>query len=169
MKKIPLTQGLFTLVDDDDYPYLSQFSWYAKSSGGDTFYAYRSVGSYEKYKKVIMHREIMNPPDGLIVDHIDGNGLNNQKSNLRICTHAENMHNRRMNRENTSGYKGVCFAKNMNKWLAQIVVGGKKIKIGYYDDLLEAARAYDVAAVHYFGGFANINFPESNFGEKNES
>lgn len=165
MKEIPLSRGMVALVDDEDYDYLSQYSWYAKPSGGDTFYAYRSFGVYTKYRKFIMHREIMCPPDGYVVDHIDRNGLNNQRKNLRVCTHAENMHNRRRNTKNSSGYKGVCYAKEVNKWLSQIVVGGKKVKLGYFENVLDAAKAYDTAAVYYFGSFANINFPEENENE----
>jgi hypothetical protein len=159
MKEIQLTQGKVALVDDEDYEWLNQFTWYAKLSGVETFYAYRSVGCYENYRKVIMHREILHPPREMSVDHIDGDGLNNQKSNIRVCTKSENMHNRAKNRNNKSGYKGVCFSKSMKRWITRIVVNGKKIQIGYYDDVLDAARAYDDAAVKYFGKFSRINFP----------
>lgn len=162
MKEIPLTRNLVALVDDGDYEDLMQYTWYAKPSGKfGNFYAYRSVGCYETYKKVIMHRQILPPPAGLFIDHINGWGLDNQRSNLRICTKAENMHNRVLNKNNKSGYKGVCAVKGLKdrQWITQIVVAGKKVRVGYYNDLIEAALAYDEAAYKYFGEFANVNFP----------
>ena len=169
MRQIPLTRNLVALVDDEDFERLSQFTWYAKPSGKrGNYYAYRSVGCYENYRKIIMHREILPPPQGYFIDHINGNGLDNQKANLRVCTMSENMHNRVKNKNNKSGYKGVCAVKGLRdrQWITQIVVGGKKIRVGYYNDLLEAAHAYDEAAYKYFGEFANVNFPRD-WGDKN--
>jgi hypothetical protein len=100
----------------------------------------------------------MNVPDGFQIDHIDGDGLNNQKSNLRIGTHQQNIMNRTKQRNNTSGYKGVSFDKSTNKFVAQIGYNKKGIHIGSFKTAILAARAYDVEAIKYHGEFANLNF-----------
>ena len=94
------------------------------------------------------------------VDHINGNPLDNRKSNLRICTNAENQRNRGVNKNNTSGYKGVCWAKQNKKWKARIKHNGKLIHLGYYKDKEEAARAYDKKAKELHGEYAYLNFPD---------
>ena len=106
-----------------------------------------------------MHRAILNAPKGLLVDHIDGNGLNNRKSNLRLCTFAQNAHNSRPRRNSSSRYKGVCWHKLKKKWTVSIYKGGKRTYLGYYDDEIEAALAYDRKAEELFGEFAYLNFP----------
>jgi hypothetical protein len=151
---IPLTQGKFAIVDAEDYEHLSKYKWYAVYAGGK-FYAYRSV----KYRAVSMHRQIMGEPKGKVVDHRDGNSLNNRRSNLRICTFAQNQLNRRST-GGVSRYKGVWFKKGHNKWKAQIGFNGKKIHIGYFKDEIDAAKAYDKKAKEFFGEFAYLNFPE---------
>lgn len=120
-KKIPLTQGKFALVDDEDFEYLSQWKWHA-SKYSNSYYACRTINS----NKVLMHRFILNAQKELEVDHIDGNGLNNQKLNLRIVTHSRNMQNRKNNSNNKSGYKGVFFNKREKRWMSQIGENGKK-------------------------------------------
>jgi len=99
---IPLTRGLFAIVDADDYLWLSKYTWFAEGTDKN-FYAVRKAGG----KSIKMHRQIMNAPDHLVVDHIDHNGLNNRKENLRICTFAENCRNLRASRHKSSKYKGV--------------------------------------------------------------
>jgi len=94
------------------------------------------------------------------VDHINGNPLDNRKSNLRICTHAENSNNTGPRKNNTSGYKGVYWAKRNKRWLAQITHNGKQVYIGHYKDKEEAARAYDAKAKEFQGEFAYLNFPD---------
>lgn len=96
--------------------------------------------------------------DGKLIDHRDGNGLNNLPSNLRIATSTENSRNRRKNSNNQSGYKGVCWCAR--KWRAAIRVNGKLKHLGYFENVTDAALAYDVAAIHYFGEFAHLNFPQ---------
>jgi len=103
-----------------------------------------------------MHREIMSPPQELVVDHINGDGLDNRKENLRVCTHAENIRNQKLNRLNTTGYKGVCV--NREKWISRIKVNGKLLYLGRYNTPEEAAQVYDEAARKYFGKFASLNF-----------
>jgi len=119
-----------------------------------TFYAVRADGN----TKTSMHREIMNAPKGLDVDHIDGNGLNNRKSNLRLCTHAENVHNSRPMRNGSSKYKGVCWHKTYKKWYSSIGKTGKRFYLGRFDNEIDAALAYDKKAKELFGEFAYLNF-----------
>lgn len=152
MREISLTQGQVALVDDDNYEELIKYNWYAvKYTKG---YGYGAVVNINR-TLVYMHRMIMNTPLLLEVDHLDGNTLNNQKSNLRNCTHKQNMMNI-SKRYGTSIYKGVH--KRKNRWLVQIQVDGRKIYIGSYKSELEAAKAYDNAAINYFNKFARTNF-----------
>ena len=96
----------------------------------------------------------------MMIDHINHNGLDNRRENLRICTNAENNRHRRKPKNNTSGYKGVCWDKSKKKWRARIEKDNKNIHIGYYNILEEAARAYDAKAKELFGKYAQLNFPE---------
>lgn len=159
MKQIPLTQGKFALVDDDMYDYLNQWSWFANRLG-NTFYATRNEGKRPFRRKVFMHRVIMDTPKGMDTDHIDGNGLRNLRENLRNCTHAENARNRKKPKGSFSGFKGVSWHKDAQKYHARIIVDGKAKHLGVFGDPEEAARAYDKAAKEYFGEFANLNFQD---------
>lgn len=149
MKLIPLTQGKSTVVDDDDYELLSLRKWHYLKIG------YAARRTEEQY--IYMHREIMSAPTGMEVDHINGDGLDNRRSNLRVCTHAENMRNRKLAKDNTSGYIGVTWNKERSKWQSQIGVSGKNINIGCFPAIEDAARAYNEAAKKYFGEFARLN------------
>lgn len=155
IKLILLTQGKFAIVDVEDYDWLSQYRWCACKSG-NTFYAARSKG----HILIRMHREIMCAPKGLCCDHKNHNGLDNRKSNLRLCTIAQNTHNQRPRPNGTSKYKGVSLHKNNNKWAARIAFKRKRMHIGIFDNQLDAAIAYDRRAVELFGQFACLNFPE---------
>ena len=159
MKRIPLTQGLYVLVDDEDFEYLNQWNWYAHKQG-NTYYAKRTTGKDYKVIIVHMHRVISNVPTNKIVDHVDGNGLNNQKDNLRVCNKAQNGMNRPKQNNNTSGYKGVGWDKSRNKWKAQITLDGKNRLIGRFENLQDAARAYNNEAVKLHGEFAHLNILE---------
>jgi hypothetical protein len=151
-KSIPLTQGKFALVDDEDFEEINKHKWYYVKRGGG--YAARKVCGVNFY----MHRFILNTPNGMETDHVNGDSLNNTRCNLRICTHSQNLKNQRLS-INKNRYKGVSFASREKKWRTTIGVNMKKIHIGYFDDAELAARAYDEAAKKYFGEFARLNFP----------
>lgn len=164
MKEIKLTRGMVVLVDDSDYEELSRHSWYALKAPR-TWYAARSAWvllPLPHYKTTYMHRVIMGcvKGDGKEIDHIDGDGLNNTRANLRIATHTENMRNNRKYSNNVSGYTGVSWNKQKNKWVAFIRVDGHTRYLGYYSDPAEAARAYDSAAREFHGKLAVLNFPD---------
>ena len=126
-KEIQLSQGKSAMVDDEDFEYLNQWKWYLIKPGGNIYYARRKVYYGKKYTQIYMHREIIKC-DGFIIDHISGNGLDNQKCNLRVCKREQNALNRRKNINNLSGYKGVSWYKPEKKWRSQI----QYKKIVYY-------------------------------------
>jgi hypothetical protein len=155
-RRIPLTRGKFAIVDAADYYRLIQFQWYAKYSG-KTFYATRNHAG----KSVKMHREIMDCPGHLLVDHIDHDGLNNRRSNLRLCTSSQNLCNTVSTRGSSSKYKGVCWHKREKQWVASIQFNKKTYYLGDFDSEIDAARAYDEKAKVLHGQFACLNFPPS--------
>lgn len=160
MKKIKLTQGQFALVDDRDYEWLSQWKWYARKTYS-SFYAARMASVKENIgKKMIhMHREILgisNLPN-IIPDHIDNNGLNNQRHNLRIAGFSENMANRRSFKNSTSKYLGVSWYKESKKWRTTIQKNKKFKHIGLFNNETDAALAYNNAALKIHGQFAKLN------------
>tara|TARA_R110000868_G_scaffold22844_2_gene93185 strand:- start:1428 stop:1913 length:486 start_codon:yes stop_codon:yes gene_type:complete len=158
MKEIQLTQGKVALIDDEDYEYLNQWKWYVQKWNVG-FYAVRNIRVNKKYGGYVsMHRLITNNYDkNLITDHINGNTLDNRKLNLRICTYSDNNKNRNIAKNNLSGYKGVSYINQFNKYKAQIGINKKTIYLGLFTDPIDAARAYNEAAIKYHGEFANIN------------
>ena len=170
------TYGTFTvLYDAEDHDKVSAHAWYMMKDNTttDTFYVtthiphpdggwyYPPNGPRTRRKvKLYIHRLIMDAPKGMDVDHINGNPLDNRKSNLRICTHAENQRNKGAYKNNTSGYKGVSWYKRDKKWIAGIKHNNKGIYIGLFEDKEEAARAYDKKAKELHGEFAYLNFPD---------
>ncbi len=162
MKTIQLTRGKVALIDDEDYEAFSAFTWHASTTGW-TFYARRNIetaSSPQRQRTVRMHRELVGAPRGVVVDHIDGNGLNNQRANLRVASHRQNLNNRGKNANNTSGYKGVSINKKTGLWVAQITEESRRVNLGYFKDPASAARAYDAAARLHHGEFARLNFPQ---------
>jgi hypothetical protein len=159
VKEIALNNGKVAIVDDADYEWLKQRTWHArKGRDSKTFYAGTNTSRKEPPRKLLlMHRVIVGAEPGQQVDHIDGNGLNNCRNNLRFCTNTENQYNKPMPVNNTSGYKGVSMHKHSKKWRATIGHSGKHKHIGYFDSPEEAARAYDDAALRQFGEFARLN------------
>ena len=154
MKEIPLTQGKITIVDDEDYERLAKHKWFAdEDHGGRAWRAMR----HERNACIQMGREILGAPDGMYVDHINGDPLDNRRSNLRLCTPMENSRSRRKNLRSSSQYKGVHWNTERRRWIAQIKINYRKVKLGRYERELDAARAYDRAALEHFGAFAVIN------------
>lgn len=159
MNQIALTQGQVAIVDDEDFDALNQFGWRAQWDPHTRgFYAVRSVPiGGGKRATVLMHRVITGAAKGTEVDHANQNTLDNRKANLRVCTASENARNRGKTARNTSGYKGVSFDKRTGKWDARIGLNGKRRHLGYFDTALEAAAAYDRAALEMHGTFARHN------------
>lgn len=172
MKEIQLTQGKFALVDDEDFERLNQWKWFTHKDG-DNFYAYRnSLTVNGKRTCIIMHREILGLAKGdtkILVDHINLIGTDNRRENLRTCTNAENLQNKRRYKNCKSQYKGVHvrdrmrFKKTTDEWVidknirARIRLNGVLIHIGSFKTELEAAHAYNLKAIELFGVFANLN------------
>lgn len=146
MKKIPLTRGIFAIVDDADFDILSQWKWHALKAGDRTYYAVRSLPRRKGLprQKIFMHRVILDClGSSLVVDHVDGDGLNNQRSNLRLVTQGQNSLNRkRLSTTNKSGYTGVYWSKQKNKWHALIAFrNDKTVHLGFFTDVHEAGAA----------------------------
>lgn len=149
-KQIELTNGYVALVDDEDFERLNSFNWcMAKRSTG--VYAVTNLNG----KTVLMHRLILACDSSLQIDHIDRDGLNNQKTNLRVATQSQNRANAVW--FNPTGFKGVI--KHGRKWLSRIEKSDTKYRIGAFDNPEDAARAYDAKARELFGEFAYLNFP----------
>jgi hypothetical protein len=159
-RRIPLTQGKYAIVDPEDYGRLSKYKWHLNTAVY-TNYACRNIMVGTKKVKIKMHRQILKPPGHLFIDHINHNGLDNRKANLRFATRMQNNCNRIYKKQNSSSrYKGVAWHKHRKKWVARIGINGKRIALGYFDDQVEAAKAYDYAARKYHKEFAVLNFPE---------
>ena len=158
MKRILLTQGKYTIVDDENYGWLMQWKW-CVSKKHRSWYAVRGTERGGIQKTYQMHNFIMPPPKNKEIDHKNGDGLDNRKCNLRICTHAENIRNQRTRiTKGTSIFKGVCFEKQTGSWKAQIGFNKKSINLGRYKSEIEAARVYDSAAKNLYKQYAQTNF-----------
>lgn len=153
------------IVDTWDFHFLSDFRWDIQKAG-KTFYAARKekIG-FRKYRKIYLHRVIINPPAGYEIDHINRNGLDNRRENLRIVTHSDNMKNMRRHSDSKSQFKGVHLFKSTGKWQAQISNNGKRIHLGYFHSEIDAAKEYDRAAIKLHGRFAHTNFDLGDYNE----
>lgn len=169
MKQIPLTQGKFAIVDDEDYEYLNQWKWYAQKTPTDNYYYSTAIVDG---RSITMHRLIMNASKGQLVDHKDRDGLNNQKSNLRLCTPSENQMNKIGKRNSSSKYKGVSLVKQKRRsllkdgsikervyisWQSVININGKNKTLGRFKDEIQAALVYNHASKKHYGEFARLN------------
>ena len=166
MKLIPLTKGYSAMVDDADFEWLNQWKWHA-SAGQNTMYASRRIkGDGANRAVVLMHRQILGLTDPKVLgEHADGNGLNNQRGNIRPCSRSQNMMNRGSVKGSRSRYKGVSWNKPLKKWDAGITANGRGRHIGCFDNEEDAARAYNQLAKSLHGEFAKYNdvsplFPE---------
>lgn len=159
MKEIHLPCGKTVKVDDEDYESLSQYNWHANKGHG-TYYAIRGIGkSGRTNEKIYMHREIMKASEKQQVDHISGNGLDCQKSNMRLCTPGQNNMNRRKNtRRCSSQYIGVSLDKRRGTWHAYINIERKRTNLGCFASEFVAAKVRDIAAIKLFKNFAHLNF-----------
>jgi hypothetical protein len=153
-RDLQLTQGKIAVVDDGDYEWLRLFKWRYTSGG----YAVTTVGD----TLLRMHRVLLFAPHYFQVDHIDGDRLNNQRSNLRLCTRKQNSANRRNQANNKSGFKGVRWHKKHRRWYAHIQASNRLYHLGNFATAEHAALAYDAAALRLFGAFARLNFPKVN-------
>jgi hypothetical protein len=162
MNVIPLTNGGEVIIDESDYEFLSQFRWYKSLMGYACTPKARSIRPTKpKLNSILMHRILLNAERGQVIDHINGNPLDNRRENLRVCTTKQNVRNRKKSesgREKTSSiYKGVSLRKADLKWCAFIHENRKSIYLGAFSSEQEAAAAYNQAAIRYFGEFAQLN------------
>ncbi len=159
-RKIYLGEGVWTVVSPNDYYLLKNFNWYLGGNGKE-FYAFRNIKiGPGKTKMVSMHRQIMNFPEGKVVDHRNNNPLDNRRPNLREATHAQNACNRpKIKTKTSSPYIGVYFEKRTGRYTVKIRVSGKRLWLGRFYNEIDAAKAYDEAAKKCHGEFARLNFP----------
>ena len=151
-KEIQLTRGKVAIVDDEDFEWLSRISWHVKPDLHTSYAAWEQNG-----KSILMHHLLATKP----VDHINGNGLDNQRCNLRSATRQQNQMNRGKHQKATSKFKGVFWSKRAKKWHASIRLNKKGIHLGYFISEVEAAKAYNRAAKELFGEFARPNLVET--------
>lgn len=153
MKEIKLTNGGSTFVDDEDYERLLPYKWHRHDERG-LQYVRVSFSKNKKQTVILMHRLIMNAPVGVDVDHKDGNGLNNQKGNLRLCTDQQNSMNMKLFCTSTSGHKGVSWNKQFKKWESYIWFHRKKIRLGEYKEKADAIAAREKAEKELYGNWS---------------
>lgn len=154
--KICLTRGKFTLIDSEDFEFLNRWKWFAIQIGRK-YYAVRSKREGKTNKRIYLHRQILKAQLKEVVDHIDGDGLNNKKVNLRVCSRAENVRNQSVRVTSKSGYKGVSWENGKQLWRADISVNGHSKFLGHYQTKEKAAKAYNEMALEYHGEFAKLN------------
>lgn len=166
-KELQLSDGNIALVDDADYALVSRYRWHTTRTHGRGRRIARLYARYHDNANhcfILLHRLVLNAPPGVMVDHINGDGLDCRRSNLRFCTRSQNGQNSRGRRvSSASGFKGVSWHKQVKRWRAEIQAEGHCKHLGCFDEPKDAARAYDRAALKYFGDFARLNFPLSDY------
>lgn len=167
MKTIQLHKGKepinkYAVIDDDDYEDVSRHEWkILVTKWGSYAKRYETIPGTGKARTILMHRQIASPPDGMLVDHINGDGLDNRRSNLRVVTPSENNFNRKATRsDNSSGFTGVHTTKRGRGWGARIHSGGRSWYLGVFHCPVEAAIFRDIAAIEIHGSMAHLNFPK---------
>lgn len=158
MKRIPLTKGFFALVDDGDFDSLSQFKWHVRETGQRRYAIRRQYGGSPQW--IRMHRQIVTALPDEEVDHLNGDGLDNRRKNLRNCSHRENCRAFKSKTQQTSSqFRGVTWHAKAQKWAAQVKMNGRCFYVGLFEGERAAAVARDAKAVELFGSFAGLNFP----------
>ena len=159
MKEIPLTRGMVALVDDDDFERIAKYRWYAHRNSSGIVYARATIkDSNGRNKRIRMHRLVLNECAPLI-DHVNGNGLDNRKQNLRLASNSQNLGNSRKGfGQGSSKYRGVHWDRMARFWRACISIKNRTKWLGTFPSEIEAATAYDLAAKEHFGDFARLNF-----------
>lgn len=156
VQEIQLTRGKVAIVDDEDFAMVSQFKWNAGCTADGVWYAKRRIPGNKSMK---MHRFILGAQSGELVDHIDGDELNNTRANIRIATPRQNMHNRKSTQGSSTPFKGVFWERKSGRFRVQIKANGECLYLGLFEDVIDAALAYDSAARRIHGEFARLNFP----------
>jgi hypothetical protein len=159
MKEIALTRGKVAIVDDEDLSLVSGYKWHTQKGPATSWYARTTMPGNGKQVHIYMHKLLMRPGQGEVVDFIDGNGLNLVRANMRVGTRSQDGFNRHSQRNNKSGFKGVCWGKKENKWCAFINVARRRVRLSVFSDINDAARTYDNSALAHYGEFARLNFP----------
>lgn len=154
---IPLSQGKVAICDASDYNLVSPYNWYAQRAKY-TYYAGTSILVRGRYRRLDLHRHLMGVyKRGTLVDHIDGDGLNNLRYNLRVCVQCENLRNTKISVDSTTGLKGVSFHKSTGKWQSNIIIHGRQVYLGLFSNVEMAAKAYDTASLKLHGEFGKTN------------
>lgn len=162
MKTIPLSRGLEAIVSDEDFELISAHTWHANLGGGGIPYAYTNIRKPDGgYRRVSMHQLLLGGRPRCDIDHINGNGIDNRRENLRHCTHRQNVWNQK-SRGGRSQYRGVVYDTGSPRkpWRALLGVGYERYRLGRFRTEIEAALAYDKKAVEVYGEFARLNFPD---------
>jgi len=157
-----MAQPQYAKVDPADYKRLRKYEWFIRS-GTNSFYAFRNGPgkTVRRESLTYMHQDVIEVPEGMVIDHINHDGMDNRSANVRAATHSQNMCNRKkLSSAKFSKYKGVSLNKLTRKWVARIGIDNKIIHLGSFLNEIDAARAYDRAARQYHGEFASLNFPE---------
>lgn len=160
MKTIKLTNGRYTIIDDSDFEYVSKYIWYMAGEYVARYKTYRIVDGKRKMEHLYLHRELLGCSEEMLVDHINRDTLDNQRSNLRLCTSSQNNTNRGVMKNNTSGYRGVSLKVQegrVPKWVAAIRINKKLKTLGHFINKKDAALAYNQKAKELFGSFAVLN------------